>query len=221
MDSDQVSNYKGEEAERYESQVSEIAWHGHEILFGLMYEFVKSGELLLDIGIGTGLSSLLFHKAGLQVSGFDNSAEMIKGCHSKEFSGQIIQHDLKNVPYPFQSNSINHVISLGVLNFFSNLLPVFQESSRIIKKDGIFGFTVEEKKPEQEHQYTLHVNEETNDEIQPFDIVLYRHSDEDVRVLLKNMGFSVLKEYEFLADRYPKQEIEIFLKIYVTKNQGS
>ncbi len=221
MNSDQVSNYRGEEAERYESQASEIAWHGHEILFGLMYEYVKPGESLLDIGIGTGLSSLLFHKAGLQVSGFDNSTEMLKGCHSKEFAGQIVQHDLLNVPYPFQSDSINHIISLGVLNFFSDLSSVFHESSRIIKKDGILGFTVEEKKPEQKHQYTVHVNSEINEESQPFDILLYRHSDKDTKALLYTTGFSVLKEYEFLADRYPEQEIEIFLKIYITQIQSN
>lgn len=103
MDSDKISDCQGGDATQYESQAVEVGWHGHEILFGLMYEFVKSDETLLDIGIGTGLSSSLFHKAGLHISGFDNSTEMIEGCKSKGFSGEVIQHDLRNVPFSYET----------------------------------------------------------------------------------------------------------------------
>ena len=87
MNSLEGGEYQGEDATQYERQVAEQAWHGHEIMFGLMYEYVRPGESLLDIGIGTGLSSLLFHKTGLRVSGFDNSTDMLKGCEPKGFTG--------------------------------------------------------------------------------------------------------------------------------------
>jgi hypothetical protein len=67
MKTEQTGSYRGENADLYESQVAETAWHGHEILFGLMFEYIKPNDSLLDIGIGTGLSSKLFNKAGLQV----------------------------------------------------------------------------------------------------------------------------------------------------------
>ena len=220
MESDKTSDYRGEDATQYESQAAEINWHGHEILFGLMYEFIKPDETLLDIGIGTGLSSFLFHKAGLQVSGFDNSTEMLEGCKSKRFSGEIIKHDLRDVPFPYQAGSFDHIVSLAVLNFFADLEPVIKEAARIIKSKGIFGFTVEEKKSEQESRYTIRVNDGSDQDKEQFEIAMYRHSNEHIRTLLESVGFFVLKDFEFLADQYPEQGIEVYLKVYIAQKEG-
>lgn len=221
MKTEHTESYRVENADRYESQVAETAWHGHEILFGLMFEYIKPNDSLLDIGIGTGLSSILFHKAGLQVSGFDNSAKMLEGCKSKEFTGKVVLHDLQNVPYPFPSNSIHHIISLGVLNYYSDLDSVFQEVGRIIKIGGVFGFAVEDKKPGQERHYTIRVDSGTEKDKQPFHVSMYRHTDEYIRAQLKKSGILVLKDYEFLADEYPEQDIKVYLKIYIGRKQSN
>ena len=44
----------------YDNQARKTNWFGPEVVFGLAYEFVKTGESLLDLGIGSGLSSILF-----------------------------------------------------------------------------------------------------------------------------------------------------------------
>jgi len=219
VESDKTSNYREADATQYESQAGEIDWHGHEILFGLMYEFIKPDETLLDIGIGTGLSSFLFHKAGLQVSGFDNSAEMLKGCKSKSFSGETINHDLRDVPFPYRTDSFNHIISLAVLNFFADLEPVIKEAARIIKSKSIFGFTVEEKKSEQESRYTIRVNSGSDQDKKQFEIAMHRHSGENIRTILESVGLFVLKDFEFLADQYPEQGIEVYFKVYIVQKQ--
>lgn len=221
MNNQTSGEYRAESASQYESQAIETAWHGHEILFGLMYEYIAPGNTLLDIGIGTGLSSLLFHKAGLHISGFDNSADMLDGCQSKGFTGKIIQHDLRDIPYPYEAESFNHIISLAVLNFFADLAPVFEEASRIIKPKGIFAFTVEQQKPGQKNHYSILVNNESNQAIGNYKVSMYRHSDELIRQQLNAVGFTVLKDFEFLADRYPEQSIEVFLKIYITQRNDS
>jgi len=215
MDNQTSGEYQGESAHQYESQAAEVAWHGHEILFGLMYEHIKPGDSLLDIGIGTGLSSVLFHKAGLHISGFDNSMDMLDGCKSKGFRGKIIQHDLQQIPYPYEAESFSHIISLAVLNFIADLTPVFKEASRIIKPEGIFVFTIEEQKPGQKDHYSILVNDKPNQAIGNNKISMYRHSDKLISKMLENVGFSILKRFEFLADRYPDQGIEVYLKIYV------
>jgi len=207
-----MSNYRGDNPETYERQAEEMAWHGHEILFGLMYEYIQSGESLLDIGIGTGLSSLLFHKAGLKISGFDSSPDMLEECRKKKFSGTLIRHDLLKAPYPFPGTSFDNIISLAVLNFFSDLSAVFREAARIIKANGIFAFSIEEKKEKQDDRYSIHIGEGTEQE---YDVLMYRHGDAKIRDRLGKEGFTVLKEYEFLAARYPEQMIDIYFKLYI------
>jgi predicted TPR repeat methyltransferase len=219
MNNQSPGEYRGESAIQYESQAAGSTWHGHEILFGLMYEFINPGEALLDMGIGTGLSSVLFHKAGLHISGFDNSTDMLEGCKSKGFSGKIIQHDFRNIPFPYETGTFDHIISLAVLNFYADLTSVFKEVARIIKSKGIFAFTVEEQKAGQKDHYTILVNKDANQSVGRYKVVMYRHSDRLIGDLLESAGFSVLKRFEFLADRYPEQGIDVFLKIYIARRK--
>jgi len=48
-----------EQAAKYDQQVREYKWSGHEVLFGMGSEYVNPHDRLLDIGIGTGLSGLI------------------------------------------------------------------------------------------------------------------------------------------------------------------
>jgi predicted TPR repeat methyltransferase len=104
-----------------------------------------------------------------------------------------------------------------VLNFFADLKPVIEEAARIIKPGGIFGFTVEGKGPGQESRYTIRVDGGSGQDEEPFEIAMYRHSDEHVGALLESAGFFVRKDFEFLADRYPEQGIEVYLTAYVAQ----
>lgn len=70
-------------ASDYDRKAEEYDWRGPEVAFGLSYAFVSPGESVLDIGIGTGLSSVLFHKAGLRVYGMDVSPQMLEACSGK------------------------------------------------------------------------------------------------------------------------------------------
>lgn len=85
----------------YDSQVKQYNSYGHEVLFGMCYEYIKPGDSLLDLGIGTGLSSVLFAKAGLNITGLDGSLEMLKECGKKGFAKEIKQYNIQDVPLPY------------------------------------------------------------------------------------------------------------------------
>lgn len=63
--------YHDQYADVYDDQVKSSGCYIHDLIFGLCYEYITSGQKLLDAGIGSGLSSQLFAKAGLKVYGMD------------------------------------------------------------------------------------------------------------------------------------------------------
>lgn len=180
-------------ANEYDRSAEQKNWRGPEVVFGLAYAFVEPGQSLLDIGIGTGLSATLFHKAGLAVYGMDLSPQMLEACRDKGFAADLTQHDLTVAPYPYDSALMDHAVSVGVLNHFGDLRTVFSEVSRIVRPGGIFGFVVEHREAGQECSYhicppnapagTTHT--------------MYRHGADDISQLLSDNSFTMLRSLEF------------------------
>jgi len=204
-------------ANDYDKQARQTNWFGSDVVFGLMYEFVNPGESLLDVGIGSGLSSVLFHKAGLQIFGLDGSNEILKVCSAKNFTVDLKLHDLREVPLPYSSEFCNHVVSVAVLNSFRDLNPLFEEFVRIMNPNGILAFTVEEQKPRQEDSYPINrvkVSEQPKEESA---VELFRHSEGYITRLLDEHGFVLLKALEFAAFKYPAENRDVFFKAYIAR----
>lgn len=204
-------------AVEYDAQAKKTNWFGPEVVFGLTYEFVERGDSVLDLGIGSGLSSILFYKAGLRVYGLDGSEEILKICASKGFASELKRHDLRDLPLPYASNSCNHVISVAVLNSFKDLKPLFEEVARIIKGHGVFAFTVEDQKPGQEESYAINRVDLSEKARAETAVKLFRHRDEYIVQLLDQTGFTPLKALEFVAFKYPAENRDVFFKAYVTR----
>jgi len=135
----------------YDEEAETSGWFGPEVIFGLAFTHVKPGQSILDIGIGSGLGSVLFRKAGLKVHGMDISPKMLDACRSKGFTALQL-HDLNKPPYPFDSDSMDHAACTGVMNFFSDLSPVFKEAARILRKGGLFAFVVGDRVESEAHE---------------------------------------------------------------------
>ncbi len=117
----------------------------HETLFyKRLTEFVKkidTGDFILDIGCGTGFPSQLLLSMGKKVIGIDISLELI--VRAPKNMGYI----LSDAQYlPFKKEAFDSVVSLGgVLNHIPNYILALSEINRVLKKDGIFIFDVENK----------------------------------------------------------------------------
>lgn len=207
-------------ASEYDLRAQETHWFGPEVIFGLTYEFLRPGDSVLDLGIGSGLSSILFHKAGLRAYGLDGSSDILEVCKSKGFTTELKQHDLRSMPLPYPSSFFDHVIAVAVLHFFRDLDKQFEGTARIIKEQGIFAFTVEEQKPNQDDKYIINrvdVSEQPKAETA---VTLFRHLDTYIIKLLNSNGFVLLKALEFLAFNYPYENRDIFWKAYIAQKKG-
>lgn len=125
----------------YDQQMQAYSCYLPDALFGLCYEYVRPGQRLLDAGIGSGLSAVLFTKAGLQVYGFDFSPAMLEICQAKEIAANLKQHDLLQTPWPYPPESFDHLVCCGVLHFIADVQAVFGEARRVLRPGGLFAFT--------------------------------------------------------------------------------
>ena len=201
----------GQTAAEYDRSKEAQGWRGPEVVFGLMYAFIRPGDSVLDIGIGTGLGSLLFHKAGLHVYGMDISPKMLEVCAKKGFTEDLKVHDLTEEPYPYTTASMDHAVCVGVMNHFEDLITVFRETSRILKDNGIFAFIVADRSSGEGSSFEVaHVGSRTT---------MFRHSSEQIVSLLHETGFDLLRELEFSVRGHMMTSRPLCLKAYAVKRQ--
>ena len=191
-------------AEDYDSLSLQLENHAHEVIFGLVFEYITEGDNLLDLGIGTGLGSSLFHKAGLSIYGLDNSKEMLNICQEKDISRDLKLYDFKESHLPYDDQLFDQVISVGVFHFFQDLDRFFKETHRILKEGGIFSFTVKDSG-------TL-VSREVNEK---YDMVIYGHSKGYLAELSQKYDFKTLKSLNFTSFKDLSKKESLSFKAYV------
>jgi ubiquinone/menaquinone biosynthesis C-methylase UbiE len=137
-DSDEYSEF----ASQYDSMIERFQCFADAAVFGLMYDHVKPGEKVLDIGIGTGLASERLARYGLRVYGVDASQAMLTECQKKGTTKEIRLVDVSREPLPYENAYFEHVLTCGLLHFFEDLDDLFRETVRVMRDRGTFTFTV-------------------------------------------------------------------------------
>ncbi|RPJ77632.1 MAG: class I SAM-dependent methyltransferase [Alphaproteobacteria bacterium] len=179
--------------------------HAYEVLFGLAYEHLSPRDSILDIGIGTGLSSYLFHKAGLRVYGVDGSETMLNICRGKGFAAELRLWDLAAEKWPYKDEQFENAIACGIFHFYKELDVFFKETSRIMKRGGTFSFTVMVSE-DGLLQYT-----DTGSGVS-----IYCHDDFRVIELLNEYGFSMVKCVTFFVYKAPDKKEKSVFRGYLT-----
>ncbi len=96
----------------------------------------KPGEIILDVGCGTGVFTIDILLSGSQVVGLDISLPMLIQA-VKKLKGlpfQMILADILNLPFP--GNSFNKVISVTALEFIEDAKGAVEELFRVTQKGG-------------------------------------------------------------------------------------
>jgi predicted TPR repeat methyltransferase len=205
-----------ESADQYDRDAAAIGWHGPEVVFGLAFRFTNSGEDILDIGIGTGLGSELFYKAGLRVFGMDTSPAMLGICRKKGLTTRLVRHDLTSVPYPFSDESYHHAVSTGVFQFFENLNPVFGEVRRILKEGGTFVFITGDRNPDEPTEIIVGPEQTGISE----SVTMYRHTPDQIAGWLEERGFLLLDTLEFAVWMDREQSKRFPARAYLAQKSG-
>jgi ubiquinone/menaquinone biosynthesis C-methylase UbiE len=211
-------NVHDEFASTYDSKAREYDSHGPEIVFGMCYEYIHPGETILDLGIGTGLSSINFARAGLLVHGMDASAGMLAECRKKGFAKELKQHSLELTPLPYSDNSFPFVICCGVFHFFAELQSFLSEVSRIVQPKGMFAFTFALPSPDE--LSSISIDREKYIEVKSeWDVPVFKHKNEYICELMDTYHLQILKQQRVLAKSGEKKLADIIFKTIVTQKQ--
>jgi ubiquinone/menaquinone biosynthesis C-methylase UbiE len=187
--------FRSEHAQKYDRRAVKAKWLDPAIVFGLAYRFVNPGERLLDVGIGTGLSSELFHKAGLLIHGIDFSPEMLSCCESKQMAVDLKEHNLSKTPYPYSDDSMDHAVCTGVMHLFEDMRPIFHELARILKNNGMFAFVVADCEDGENRIKKMAARHHP----QKKEVSNFCYSEAHIRKLLASYNFQPVYDLQFWA----------------------
>lgn len=210
MDKENNLFFNTEFALQYDELIEKQNWYGAEILLGMIFDHLKKKDKILDIGIGTGLSAAAFHTLGLEVYGLDYSREMLDVCRQKEIAKDLRQFDLNETPLPYSSHFFDHISANAILYFIKKLDDLFEELSRIIKRNGILAFIIEEETDPSKTKIAEKPRGKNG-------LITYKHSRLYILDVLAKNGFTVIKRLEFVAENFQMEGKPIPFVLYVTK----
>lgn len=98
---------------------------------------------ILDLGCGTGLSSLPFFKNGFEVTGIDGSREMIERARKLPYRKLLCQNLEKSLRV--RDSSFDAAVMVGVLDYLDDPAVILTEVKKKLADEGVFGFTVPQK----------------------------------------------------------------------------
>ena len=108
-------DYYNDFAPEYDRLANDYYWFSPKVMFGMLFDRIKRKDKLLDIGIGTGLSSEPFRKMGMEIYGVDGSVEMLKICKNKNISEHLDAIDLEVSQLKYKDEYFDMVIANSVL----------------------------------------------------------------------------------------------------------
>lgn len=98
---------------------------------------------ILDLGCGTGLSSLLFFKSGWRVTGIDGTRAMIERAGRLPYRKLICQDLEKSLRV--KDMSFDAAVMIGVLEYINDPFALLARVRGKLRRGGVFGLTVPQR----------------------------------------------------------------------------
>lgn len=109
----------------------------------VMKHLHKNTLKILDLGCGTGLSSVLFFKSGHEVTGIDGSRDMIERAQKMPYERLLCQNLEKSLRV--RDKSFDAAVMVGVMEYLDDPAVLFRQVKEKLVEAGVFGLTVPQK----------------------------------------------------------------------------
>jgi predicted TPR repeat methyltransferase len=220
-------------AKTYDKTIERYEYGAPPLIFEEVWSRLKDRPdqvlRLLDLGIGTGVTSKPFAQTGrFHITGADISEKMLEVCKAAGAADEIVQIDLERDDLPFGEHAFDAVISGGVFEFIADPEELIREISRVVKRGGIVAVTYETPYTKDLYPpgFLQGVLEDGEDRVtvqrfvvQDFRPQLYRKylfSTDIIRLMFEGYGIATLKNESFTAYRWPGGR-DVLYNMYVGK----
>ena len=178
---DEIRQVYTDYAVRYEKEfIRERKYTVYKRLPRLVIRELKARSArILDLGCGTGLSSLLFFDKNYEVTGIDITRAMIRRAGKLPFAKLICQ-DLEK-PLKVKDDYFDAVVMIGVAEHIDEPAPLLKEARKKLKENGLFALTVPCK--------SAHFSE----------FGLKNYYKKEIEPILRGAGFKVVHSEKMLA----------------------
>jgi malonyl-CoA O-methyltransferase len=145
----------------------------------------RKGDIILDVGCGTGRYSYIATKLGAEVIGIDFSSRMLAIAKKKVPKAKFARCDITK-PLYFPDKTFDKIICGLVIDHLKNITPLFQELSRVLKDKGYMIITT--LHPRIDFEGIEHIN-------MHFPLSSYKctvlHSFRELRTAAKDAGLNI------------------------------
>lgn len=201
-------------ASNYDTSILKNNWNGPELIYEKVKNLLTPDSSILDLGIGTGESSLRFYNDAYSITGLDGSKKMLDRCSKKLPAAKLVKHDLEIFPYPLKNSTFDIVLSNGVFHLIHPLKPVFPEVARILKPNGTFVFTYD-------HDDDLKNYNEVESgiyaRISESGVNTFKYSENTILQYLNQNALKITDQFRFLAYTDPQTGINIHFTAIVSQ----
>jgi len=144
---DYIQNLFDSYALYYDKHVAGLAYNVPRYLREMVDEVIAPSknptERIIDLGCGTGLSGYYFRDRAIRLVGVDLSARMLAVARKKEIYDALQEANLLAFLQQ-QTELVDMIIAADTLVYSGDLQAIFKECARLLNKEGLFVFSVEE-----------------------------------------------------------------------------
>lgn len=175
MTIDEIKEIYLEFSKTYEKDVKKsMNYTAYRRVPGLVMKHLHTkAPKILDLGCGTGLSSLPFFKNGFEVTGIDGSREMIERARKLPYKKLLCQNLEDSLPV--KDKSFDAAVMVGVMDYLNDPTIILSEVKKKLVDNGLFGLTV----PQKSAWYT--------------ESGLSSYYRKEIEPIIKGVGFTILE----------------------------
>jgi len=185
-----------------EATGQEGRWTPPSFIYERIKKYLSKESMVLDLGVGTGKSIQFIYESDQYkaIVGVDVSDKMLNVCRENypSVEAKLVQSvsEIENLETRFDV-----IISSGVLEFVENLQEALVACGSVLRKGGVFAFTYEpiiHNHPIQKYGASETVSS-IDSEYYVDGFYTYRRNPSKVNLLLKNNGYVVVTDEEFVS----------------------